>query len=446
MEYRDLIVTPLLIMAVLIVAYFIRPRVSDENTRKFFFPALMIKMFGAIALGFIYQFYYSGGDTFTYHTHGSRPLWEAFMNSPTEGVRMFFSQGQYGAGLGSIADKVWFWRDPSSFFVVQISTIFDLFTFSSYSATAILFSVMAFTGAWMLYYVFYKTNPKAYRILAFCCLFIPSITFWGSGILKDTVTLAFVGVSTFCIYQVVFQNRIKLLYFVLLAVSFFVIFSIKKYILISLIAAAVVWITSGFFFKIKSIMLRIVLVPAVTLFCLSLTYLIIQKVMEDDAKYAIDRLAQTSMITAYDIRYGWGARQGDGSGYSLGNLDGTWQSMITLAPGAINVALFRPYFWEVRNPLMAISAFESLLTLLFTVFVLARVRLSIVPYLKAEVIFCLVFALIFAFGVGVSTYNFGTLSRYKIPLLPFYWSALAIIYYSWKRDILEGHTFKRASN
>lgn len=148
----------------------------------------------------------------------------------------------------------------------------------------------------------------------------------------------------------------------------------------------------------------------------------------------MENIAQTSKITAYDIRYGWGARSGDGSGYSLGELDGSWQSMIFVAPGAINVSLFRPYLWEANNPLMALSALESFITLLATILVLIQVRSYLFYYIRAEVIFCLVFALIFAFGVGASSYNFGTLSRYKIPLLPFYWSALAIIYTSWARD------------
>ena len=36
-------------------------------------------------------------------------------------------------------------------------------------------------------------------------------------------------------------------------------------------------------------------------------------------------------------------------------------------------------------------------------------------------------ALVFAFAVGVSTYNFGTLMRYKIPVLPFYAIFLIIV-------------------
>ena len=37
-----------------------------------------------------------------------------------------------------------------------------------------------------------------------------------------------------------------------------------------------------------------------------------------------------------------------------------------------------------------------------------------------NLVFCLVFSIIFAFAVGISSYNFGALSRYKIPCLPFY--------------------------
>lgn len=421
-------------MMVYIVAYYVRPFCTDSTNRVYFIPALTVKIFGAIAVGLIYQFYYTSGDTFTYHTHGSRLIWEAFMNSPLEGIRIYFAHGTYGPGLWEIADQIWFWRDPRSFFVIQMATIFDLFTFSTYSATAVLFSVVAFIGGWMLYLVFYKSHPHAHQVLAFCCLFVPSVVFWGSGLLKDTVTLAFAGMSTFCFYKILIEKRISVGYLVLLVVSFYIIYSIKKYILISLVIGLIVWIASRFYFQVRSYMLRILLVPIVLIVSLAITYVSISKITEDDARYSLENIAQTSKITAYDIRYGWGARTGDGSGYSLGELDGSWQSMILVAPGAINVSLFRPYLWEANNPLMALSALESFITLLATILVLIQVRSYLFYYIRAEVIFCLVFALIFAFGVGASSYNFGTLSRYKIPLLPFYWSALAIIYTSWARD------------
>ena len=91
---------------------------------------------------------------------------------------------------------------------------------------------------------------------------------------------------------------------------------------------------------------------------------------------------------------------------------------------------------------MVISALECFVQLLFTLYVIfVRRNVFFKMLLDPNVIFCLVFSLTFAFAVGVSTYNFGTLSRYRIPLLPFYVMALALMFdYSKserKRAVLE---------
>jgi hypothetical protein len=50
--------------------------------------------------------------------------------------------------------------------------------------------------------------------------------------------------------------------------------------------------------------------------------------------------------------------------------------------------------------------------------------------------FCIVFSIVFAFAVGFSTSNFGTLVRYKIPCIPFFMAALFIIIYADPRNRL----------
>jgi len=89
MELRDLVVTPLLLIVIYVLAYVIRPYATDSINRSYFFPALTVKVIGALAVGFIYQFYYSGGDTYNYHTLGSRHIWEAIMDSP-QGFNLIF--------------------------------------------------------------------------------------------------------------------------------------------------------------------------------------------------------------------------------------------------------------------------------------------------------------------------------------------------------------------
>ncbi|MCX8492212.1 MAG: hypothetical protein ORN54_14205 [Cyclobacteriaceae bacterium] len=425
MELRDFIVTPIVIILVFAGAYLIRPRVTDSLTRRYFLPALAVKALGAVALGFIYQFYYSGGDTYNFHTHGSRHIWEAFMDSPEKGFGLIFSSGVHGEYY-EYSSRIPFFTDPSTFFIIRLAAIFDLFTFSSYSATAICFAVLSFIGMWMFFLTFYRKYPQAHWQLALATFFIPSVFFWGSGVLKDSVTLACLGIATYQFYKVFFEQKITLTNFLLLIMALYGIFSVKKFILQAYLPAVIVWIFAEKFHHIQSLVLKMMLIPFTTILVIVSAYYTIVKVGEDDARYSISNISKTAKVTAYDIRY-WSGRDA-GSGYELGELDGTIGSLVRLAPQAINVSLFRPYIWEVRNPLMLLSAFESLALLLFTIYTILIKRGTILKALtNSSVIFCLIFSISFAFAVGVSTFNFGTLARYKIPLLPFFLVALILI-------------------
>jgi hypothetical protein len=435
MELRDLIVTPLLLIVIYAVAYVVRPYCTDHFTRKYFFPALTARIVGALAVGFIYQFYYHGGDTFAYHTHGSRHIWEAFMESPEKGVQLLYSNGEYGVGLWSTAGKIWYWRDPSSFFIIRIATVFDLLTFSSYSGTAVLFAVVAFIGSWLLFLTFCEIVHGHRKIVAICCLFIPSVIFWGSGIFKDTITLAALNVSTFLFYTVIIQRRIKIFKLLLLVLMLWIIYSVKLYILLCFIPCLLVWFIAARFRSIRSAVIQFAMFPLVVIFGIIMGYYAVVKVGEDDARYNLNRVVETARITAYDIRYGWGARYGQGSGYTLGEIDGTAVGMLKLIPPSINVTLFRPYLWEVKNPLMLLSAIEALFIFVCTAVLLWYSRLRAFRFAtRPEILFCLSFSLMFSFAVGLSTSNFGTLSRYKIPMMPYYTLALVLIYSYAKKE------------
>jgi len=424
MELRDLVVTPILLILIYGIAYIVRPWVTDSVNWRYFFPALTVKVIGALAIGFIYQFYYRGGDTYNYHTHGSRHIWEAIMDSP-QGLNLIF--GGDVTGLYEYYSKITFYSDPASFFIVRIAAIFDLITFSSYSATAVLFAVTSFIGMWMFFKAFYEQFPHLHRWIALAAFFIPSVFFWGSGLLKDTITLACVGAMMLSIKRILIDQSLKPGSILLLLISAFAIFSIKKYILICFLPAVLLWIYLSNLYRIRSLVLRLLLIPFIVAMMVGSGYWLVVRVGENDDRYSLAKIPETARITAYDI--GFYSGRGAGSFYSLGELDGTFTSMVTKAPQAVNVALFRPYLWEVKNVLMGISALECFVLLCFTLYVLfIRRHVLSDMLLDPNVIFCLVFSLTFAFAVGISTYNFGTLSRYRIPLLPFYVMALALMF------------------
>jgi hypothetical protein len=427
-ELRDFIVTPVVIFLVYTAAYIARPYLADKTTARYYFPALTVKIIGAISIGLIYQFYYNGGDTFNFHTRGSRIIWEALVNQPLDGLNLFFASKD--PELYAYVSRIPFYYDDSSFFVVRLAVVFDLFTFSTYSATAVLFALIGFLGSWFLFLTFYDIAPAPHRWFAVASFFIPSVFFWGSGIMKDTLTLAATGLVTYSAYQIFIRFRWKVIFLVVLLLSLYILYAVKIYILLTLVPGLIVWIFLSRLVRIRSQMTRIVLLPFVVVTVAFCCFFAVTKAAEDNPKYSLEALAKTAQITAYDIRY-WTGRNA-GSGYSLGELDGTWRSMISLAPQAVVVALFRPFLWEVSNPLMLLSALEAFAFLLLICYITLHPAFKIRRALRdPNVLFCLIFSLAFAFAVGVATYNFGTLVRYKIPMMPFFVVGLAlIIHYS----------------
>src|SRR6185295_19101301 len=68
---KDLFVTPILVGIIYFVALGFRQRFYEDSTlKKYFVPALMVKIFGGIATVIIYESYYGGGDMTYYFSDG----------------------------------------------------------------------------------------------------------------------------------------------------------------------------------------------------------------------------------------------------------------------------------------------------------------------------------------------------------------------------------------
>lgn len=423
MELRDVVVTPLWLIVILVGAILLRARIQDPLIRPYFFPALVVRLVGALAVGFVYQFYYGGGDTFNFHTHGSRVIWQALMEDPLAGLNLFL---QMPAANYAHVQKIMFYHDPASFALIRVIALLDLLTFSSYAATALLFAVISFAGSWALFLAFYRLHPEVHKPLAFAALFVPSVFFWGSGVLKDTLTLAALGFLVYSLFNIFVHHRAGFLNLAGVAVSVAVIAGIKVYILLTFLPCVIVVLALLQLRRFRHWATRMLVTPLVLAVAATLVFFAVTSATADNPKYNIAQLAETARVTAMDIRYHTGKNAG--SGYDLGKLDGSWESIVRLAPAAINVALFRPYLWEVKNPLMALSALEALVMLAVTVYLLFKYHVHALRAMSNPlVLFCLLFSLSFALAVGVSTYNFGTLNRYKIPLIPFYLIFLVLL-------------------
>jgi hypothetical protein len=191
---------------------------------------------------------------------------------------------------------------------------------------------------------------------------------------------------------------------------------------------ALLWVFNENIRNIRSVAVRIVVTPLFLGFgIMAAGYAFIQ-ISAADARFNLEEVGAQSKLTAEYLQAVSATQQG--SGYNIGAQDGTLGGMVKLAPQALVVALFRPFLWESRNLTMLLSALEATYFLLLTIQIFWRV--GIVKTFAAigstpVLVLCFVFSLIFAISVGISSGNFGTLVRYKIPLMPFYLSGLYIL-------------------
>lgn len=434
MGTKDLLITPVVLFIVYVIAYGVRPLFSDSVTRRYFLPGLTVKIIGAIAVGFIYQFYYGGGrpsgDTFNYFANAAI-INEAFGDSFDIGLQLLLADGEYTPEIFQYASRMYWFRSPTEYFVIRVIAVLGLLTFHTYLAIAVLFASISFSGVWALFRTFYKFFPVLHQRFAIAILFLPSVVFWGSGILKDSITLGALGWATWAIVRIFFERKGLPVAIVTLLLALYTIYAVKIYIVLCFLPAALLWIFLANIEHVRSVVLRGLITPVILAIVVLLSYFAVIEIGEDNARYSVDKLSETAEITARYLTY-VGESQG-GSVYTLGDdFDFSPLGMLRKFPLAVNVTLFRPYLWEAYNPVMLLSALESFATLLLTVYILFQVGPTrLFKYLTARpiILFCLLFAIAFSFSVGISTYNFGSLVRYKIPMFPFYLSGLFILQY-----------------
>jgi hypothetical protein len=418
-------------------SYIQHKNVKEKPLYKWYVKGLMAKMFGAIAVCLIYQFYYTGGDTVNYFQTA-----KAISNLFTKDSTVFFDvmRGHNSFENYSYFDSAtgWpvYWQDDKALFVARLIIPLCLLSFNSFIVTSILLAWICYSGIWLLFILFNEHFPKLEKQLAFSILFMPSVVFWGSGLLKDTITLSAVGWYTYQFYYVFIRKEYNFLRAFYLFISAFLLIAIKPYILFALLPGSLIWLSNERLIKVKSKILRTVAAPFFILIGVSFSIWLLSQMGDFLGLYAIDNVLDRAVVVNLDQKqeyYG-------GNSFDIGKFDATPLSMISKAHLAIAATLFRPYLWDVRNPVMFVSALENTYIMILTVFLLIRLKFWRFFTLIGEnplLLFSVLFSLFFAFSVGLATSNFGSLVRLKIPCIPFFISSLFVLKYFYEQKLIE---------
>ncbi|GAA3951502.1 hypothetical protein [Hymenobacter algoricola] len=420
MEIKDLFLTPIYLLLLYGIAFAIRPRVTNGFTRKFFIPGLSLKFLGAIALGVVYQFYYGYGDTLNYFNH-VKIFGRAFEESPTIWWHLMTSDGVYEPLTYKYAIQMPWYRAGGEFVVVRLGAFFGLLCFHTYTVVGLFFALLSFSGIWAMYMTFVRIQPLVYKELGIACFYIPSVFFWGSGLMKDSICIGALGWVFYSFHAVGVRHRSIIRGLILGAFFSYALYHVKAYILLCFLPPTLVWLFNENSSKIRNKTLRLLAKPVLIIVGAVIGFLAISSLTD------LDTIGEESQKTAKNI---YAASGTEGSGYQLAAADGSLGSIAKIAPQAIVVALFRPFPWEARNAITLLSSLEAMIFLFVTARIIYQAgprRVLALISSTPVLLLCFVFSLVFAIAVGMSSGNFGTLVRYKIPLMPFYAAGLYII-------------------
>ena len=417
------LLSSLVIIAVSLVGVGALQRFLNREERTFIWLSYLAHLVSALALLGVYQFFYGGeGDIFAYGRFAERI--NAVVATDPIGYLPELLKGFLR--MESRLDP-WLYSAGSSTGAMSAATAIGfLLTGNSLVGCCFLFAMMSFSSKVALYFALRdEIHPMLYQRLLLGLLLVPSAVFWTAGVVKEALAMFGLGWVIFGLSRLINQRRYLLGGLIVAGASVFV-FSIKTYILMPLGAA------SGLYYTLKRLEragrdpTELLKSPGYIFVGLGVTVGVFWLVGELFPRFSIDHIAkEAAQLQAYSRRGHGGSTFQMGSGQAT-----TLRQQLAFVPIALVNSLFRPFIFEVHNAVALINGLETAgITILVAMSLKARgLRGLLEAIVKVPAVaFCLVFVLLFGMGVGLGTTNLGTLSRYRVPMMPFYVAVLLLL-------------------
>ena len=378
-----------------------------------------MKLVIGFGLTWIYTAYYTNrleADIFKYFDD-SEVMYNALYSNPTDFFKMLFGYGndnEYFFNNYYLKMNNWDRFYESSTYndsrtIIRFNAITRLFSMGNFHIHTLFFtslSMIGFTGIFRSFKDFFSNKQGALIIVVFL---IPSVIFWSSGALKESLLIFGMGILIYSLKQLTEQKtNLKLL--TVLILSFILLFFIKFYVLLALLPCVI-----GYFISMKFQIKN----PFITYSSVVVVFSVLafnSKEIPPHFDFVETLITkQKSFIRLAEVTE-------PGSRFELTKLEPTFVGVAKAIPEALANCFIRPLITKGNQFIFLPSIVEN--TLFIALIILAffsRLKQTVKLTIETKNIFwfSVFFVLLLFTIIGLTTPVSGALVRYKIPALPF---------------------------
>jgi hypothetical protein len=375
-----------------------------------------------ITLGLVYAVYYitivKGGDTLAYWD-GAIKMQNLFFKDPsmyfeelfsTPDLTMFYKHFDLQTGL----PPGWIYREPDSWFISKIMSVLSFVSIKSYLVATLILAYISSLASWKLFELVYSYGLHTKRNIAIAVVLMPSVSFWCSGVTKDTIVLfstIFIVYHGFHILSL--EKETKLKNWIALVVFSFLLYHIRSFMLATIFLPMALSYTVRLVNKHRKNKFKFYLIRFGS-FSLGILFFIFQGNQLTNSKQLEDAAALNKDF-ATNKTY-------EGTRYNIGITEYNAQGMIKVMPAAIIAGMYRPFPWEARTLTMVANGIEDLFFLYLTFLFFRKGVIKKVNIIRKNdfLVFAFFFAILMAYMAGVTSGLLGVLVRFKAPVIPFF--------------------------
>jgi hypothetical protein len=380
----------------------------------------ILKIIFGLLLWAIYTFYYKDRATADIYKYfdDSKILFDALKTHPVHYFKMLTGIGNNTPEFNHYYTEMNFWarKIDSSIYndshtIIRFNALVRIFSLGYYNVHTVFICFLSLVGLTGIYKTFVPFLKDKKTELMFVVFLLPSVLFWGSGVLKEGLIFFALGLL---MYYTTKLFSIKSI-FICLAVSLLLALS-KFYVWLAILPSLIfmLWINKT---NTKHVFIKFAVV-FILIFSLGLNidkFLSIQNPLVTLSQKQIE-FNQIAEGNTFDINKKNIAVAG--SVIAINKLEPTLSSFLRNTPKALSNTILRPFLWELKSPMMLMAGLENILIL----FIILTCLFFIKPLKEIQweyVLFCISFVLIQFLIIGETTPILGAIARYKVPALPF---------------------------